>query len=132
VLSSTLGERTTANDGERTRARDYAKAQRDRRGLDGVRHVSGDARRRTPAASRALLRREGSTWFRRRALVPANYTARAREAREERARSGRERERAGIQFIGEEREREGRSAMASSPLMRGSNGEGRNDCVKGS
>jgi hypothetical protein len=124
VLSSTLGERTTANDGERTRARDYAKAQRDRRGLDGVRHVSGDARRRTPAASRALLRR--------RASVPANYTARAREAREERARSGRERERAGIQFIGEEREREGRSAMASSPLMRGSNGEGRNDCVKGS
>jgi hypothetical protein len=49
-------------------------------------------RGRTPATSKALLRRERSGWFQQKASVPANYTARAREAREERASSGRERE----------------------------------------
>jgi hypothetical protein len=40
-------------------------------------------------------------------------------------------ERGRLQFIeGGEGEREGRSAMASRPLMRGSNGEGRNGYVK--
>jgi hypothetical protein len=55
---------------------------------------SGESRWQTPVASRALFRCERSGWFRRRASVPANYTARAREAREERASLGRERERA--------------------------------------
>jgi hypothetical protein len=47
--------------------------------------------------------------------TPANYTARAREAREERASTGRERERARRPFYRRGRgEMRGRPAMASS------------------
>jgi hypothetical protein len=98
-LSSTLGERMTANSVGMVVwvLRERASRTPGRTANDGQR-VGTDGASLNDKRTQTVRRR--TSWRR----TPANYTARARETREERARLGREKERVWLGFY---RDREG-------------------------